>query len=157
MSGGVFSEDQRLLAVPLRIADNLLGSLVLRHGATFEQEELPPLQSLADTFAVAIENARAFDMEREALSKLERLETRRAEFLGEMSHELSTALNSIIGFSHLMLKEVEGPLTDMQRSDLTFINRNGTHLLSLLDGLLDVMDSGQRAEAALASLEETKL
>ena len=104
------------------------------------------LQTLADAFAVALENARALEMERAALDKLKQLEGHRTQFLGEMSHELSTALNSIIGFSRLMLKEVEAPLTDSQRSDLTYINRNGLHLLSLLDGLLEVIDNEQRSE-----------
>lgn len=104
------------------------------------------LQILADTFAVAVENARALEMERAVWEKLKQLELHRTQFLGEMSHELSTALNSIIGFSRLMLKEVEAPLTDTQRSDLTYINRNGLHLLSLLDGLLEVIDHEQRSE-----------
>jgi hypothetical protein len=40
-----------------------------------------------------------------------------------------------------MLREIEGPLTDVQRTDLTYINRNGTHLLSLLDGMLELIDN----------------
>ncbi|MBA3533432.1 MAG: HAMP domain-containing protein [Ardenticatenales bacterium] len=150
----VFSEDQRTLALPIRMADNILGSMILTYASnTFEEGGQQHLQTLADTFAVSIENVRALEMEGVALEKLQQIEQRRAQFLGQMSHELSTALNSIIGFSHLMLKEVEGPLTDMQRSDLTFINRNGNHLLSLLDGMLDVIDGGQGQEGSLPSLE----
>lgn len=155
----VYSEDRRKIALPLRMADNLLGSIILAYppfsNEIFEEEGHPHLQTLADAFGVSIENARALEVEGAALDKLRQIELRRAQFLGQMSHELSTALNSIIGFSDLMLKEIEGPLTDMQRSDLTYINRNGTHLLSLLDGMLDVIDGGQlHEEGSLPSLEE---
>ncbi len=144
----VFNKSKRIAALPLRLADNIFGSIVLTNSIPFEDGTIHQrqLQILADTFAVALENARALEMERVAWKKLKRLESHRTQFLGEMSHELSTALNSIIGFSHLMLREVEAPLTDTQRSDLTYINRNGLHLLSLLDGLLDVIDHEQRSE-----------
>ncbi len=143
LAGGaaILSESENVLALPLRMADNLIGVLLLTHRERFTRGDQAHLQTLADTLTVAIENARASEMEQVALEKLEYIAQRRHQFLGEMSQELSTALNSIIGFSRLMLKEVEGPLTEMQRSDLTYINRNGTHLLSLLDGLLDVIDS----------------
>lgn len=144
----VFDESRQSAALPLRLADNVFGSFVLTNSIPFEDGTVhqQQLQILADAFAVALENARALEMERAAWEKLKRLESHRTQFLGEMSHELSTALNSIIGFSHLMLREVETPLTDTQRSDLTYINRNGLHLLSLLDGLLDVIDHEQRSE-----------
>lgn len=138
-----FSDSRQIVALPLRLADNIIGCMVLTNADPFEESNHPHLQILADTFAVAIENARASEMEREAVAKLQRIEEHRAKSLGEMSHELSTSLNSIIGFSHLMLRGTEGPLTDMQRSDLTFINRNGTHLLTLLDGMLELIDNGQ--------------
>lgn len=138
-----FSDSRQAVALPLRLADNIIGCMVLTSVRPFAEGDHPHLQILADSFAVAIENARASEMEREAVAKLQRIEQHRAQFLGEMSHELSTSLNSIIGFSHLMLRGTEGPLTDIQRSDLTFINRNGTHLLSLLDGMLELIDNGQ--------------
>ncbi|MGB0387957.1 MAG: HAMP domain-containing protein [Ardenticatenaceae bacterium] len=146
----IFDEQKHAVALPLRLADNIFGSMVLTDPEQFKNgtTDQPHLQILADTLAVAIENARAMEMEHVALEKLNLLTGHRTRFLGEMSHELSTALNSIIGFSQLMLKEVEEPLTDTQRSDLTYINRNGMHLLSLLDGLLEVIDSEQRSEEA---------
>lgn len=138
------SDDRQQLALPLRVGDNLIGVLLLSQHGPFQREDQSHLQILADTLTIAIENARASEMERTAMDKLQHIEERRQAFLGEMSQELSTALNSIIGFSSLMLKEVEGPLTDMQRSDLTYINRNGNHLLSLLDVLLDVLNEEGR-------------
>lgn len=94
----LFAKDNRFLALPLRVADKVLGTLILTHKAQFKAHEQSYLQILADAFAVAIENARASEMERAATSKLE-------------------------------------------RTDLTYINRNRTHLLSLLDEILEVIDN----------------
>jgi len=55
-----------------------------------------------------------------------------------MSHELRTPLNSIIGFSRVMLKGIDGPLTDLQEADLTSIYNSGQHLLSLINSILDM-------------------
>jgi signal transduction histidine kinase len=63
-----------------------------------------------------------------------------------MSHELSTSLNTIIGYSSLLLRENSGPLNDMQRSDLSYINRNGVQLLTLLDGMLELIDESANGD-----------
>jgi CheY-like chemotaxis protein len=55
-----------------------------------------------------------------------------------MSHELRTPLNSIIGFSRVILKGIDGPLTDLQKADLTSIHNSGQHLLSLINNMLDL-------------------
>lgn len=46
-----------------------------------------------------------------------------------MSHELRTPLNSIIGFSRVILKGIDGPVTDLMQQDLTAIYNSGQHLL----------------------------
>jgi K+-sensing histidine kinase KdpD len=89
---------------------------------------------------VAIVNAQAYAQEQETARKLRQLERLRVQSLGSMSHELATALNSIIGFSRIILKGVDGPLTDLQRTDLTAIHQSGHHLLSMLDNVLDLVD-----------------
>ncbi len=56
-------------------------------------------------------------------------------FLANMSHELRTPLNAILGFSKLVRG---GPgLSEGQRKDLDIIRRSGTHLLDLIDEVLD--------------------
>jgi signal transduction histidine kinase len=71
---------------------------------------------------------------------LRRLDKMRTLSLSNMSRELATSLNSIIGFSRLILKGVDGPLTDQQHSDISVINRSGQHLLGLLDDILELID-----------------
>ncbi len=55
-----------------------------------------------------------------------------------MSHELRTPLNSIIGFSRVILKGIDGPITDLQQQDLTAIYNSGQHLLGLINDVLDL-------------------
>ncbi|MBN1657772.1 MAG: HAMP domain-containing protein [Anaerolineae bacterium] len=95
-------------------------------------------QSLADQISIAIENARAYALERETVERLRELDRIQAEFLTNMSHALRTPLNSVIGFSRVMLKELDGPLSDMQRADLTTIYEAGRQLLGLLNDMLDL-------------------
>jgi signal transduction histidine kinase len=62
----------------------------------------------------------------------------KTQFLANISHELRTPLNAIIGFSKLLLKEIDGPLTEKQREDLEAVHHSGTHLLGLISDLLDL-------------------
>jgi len=62
-----------------------------------------------------------------------------------MSHELRTPLNSILGFSDVMLMELDGPLTPHMTTDLQLIQKNGQHLLHLINDVLDMakIESGR--------------
>lgn len=62
----------------------------------------------------------------------------KSEFLASMSHELRTPLNSILGFSKLMISGMTGELTSEQKEFLGDINESGTHLLSLINDILDL-------------------
>jgi signal transduction histidine kinase len=59
------------------------------------------------------------------------------EFVATISHELRTPLNSIIGFTKLILNEIDGPLNELQRTDLAAIYTSSQHLLSLVNDVLD--------------------
>jgi PAS domain S-box-containing protein len=60
------------------------------------------------------------------------------EFLATMSHELRTPLNSILGLTEGLCEEVYGDLTPRQLKSLQTIDRNGQHLLSLINDILDL-------------------
>ncbi|HTV68200.1 MAG TPA: HAMP domain-containing sensor histidine kinase [Rhizobiaceae bacterium] len=75
----------------------------------------------------------------EAREKAAEVEVVKGRFLAAVSHELRTPLNSIIGFSDMLLHEVACPLTDMkQREYVTLIRESGTHLLDVVNSILDV-------------------
>lgn len=60
------------------------------------------------------------------------------EFLAAMSHELRTPLNAILGLSESLQEGVYGPLAEKQLMSLQTIERSGTHLLSLINDILDL-------------------
>jgi signal transduction histidine kinase len=59
-------------------------------------------------------------------------------FLASMSHELRTPLNAIIGYSEILLEDAEIDISGTHGTDLQRINAAGRHLLSLIDGVLDL-------------------
>jgi len=72
---------------------------------------------------------------REALEEADRFET---EFARSLSHELRTPLNAILGFTHVLLDTLDGPLTPGQREDLETIRASGELLRELVDEVLDL-------------------
>ena len=55
----------------------------------------------------------------------------KSDFLASMSHELRTPMNSIIGFSSVLLAENAEPMTSDQRMAIEKVLKNGKHLLQL--------------------------
>jgi signal transduction histidine kinase len=128
------------LAVALRTRQKVLGVLDLQsvYPDVFDANDQMVYQSLADQISIAIENARAYAVERETVKRLRELDRIQAEFLTNMSHALRTPLNSIIGFSRIMLKGLDGPLSDLQRTDLVAIHQSGRQLLGLINDMLEL-------------------
>ena len=128
------------LGLPLKVADRIIGVLDVQSTEVnaFTPDDVQVLQILADQLAVAVENARAYELAQQAVEELRRADQLKSQFLANMSHELRTPLNSIIGFSKVILKGIDGPITDLQREDLTAIYNAGQHLLGLINDILDL-------------------
>ena len=128
------------VAIPLRIGLRSMGVIDIQSIRTeaFTQDDLSVLQSLADQVAVAIDNARSYELSQQLIQDLREIDLLKSQFLANMSHELRTPLNSIIGFSRVILKGIDGPVTDMQQQDLTAIYNSGQHLLGLINDILDL-------------------
>jgi len=62
----------------------------------------------------------------------------KSEFLSSMSHELRTPLNGILGFAQLLEYDPLNPLTDKQKDNTTQIIKSGSHLLELIDQVLEL-------------------
>jgi signal transduction histidine kinase/PleD family two-component response regulator len=100
--------------------------------------ELNLAMTLANQAAVALENASLYNEQRRTADQLREVDILKTQFLANMSHELRTPLNSIIGFSRVILKGIDGPVTNLQEQDLTAIYNAGQHLLGLINDILDL-------------------
>jgi signal transduction histidine kinase len=117
----------------------LVSDVIIQTGARVEYV-------LAVAFSVAILLfSRTLFSKREGLVKLVRLKEQaeedsraKSEFLSTMSHELRTPLNAILGFSELMREGATGALTETQIEFTDRINESGSHLLALVDDVLDL-------------------
>jgi signal transduction histidine kinase len=128
------------LAVPLLVADRLLGVLDVQSENLnyFTEEDIRIYSTLASQIAVALQNARLYVEQAATVQRLRELDHLKSSFLANMSHELRTPLNSIIGFTEIILEGIDGPLTEFMDGDLKIIRKNGKHLLSLINDVLDM-------------------
>ncbi|MFO7679155.1 MAG: GAF domain-containing protein [Chloroflexota bacterium] len=104
----------------------------------YRENDVQLLRSIATQASLAIENASLFEKIQANIEELRELDNMKNQFLANMSHELRTPLNSIIGFSRVILKGIDGPITPAQEEDLTSIYNNGQHLLNLINEILDM-------------------
>ena len=81
--------------------------------------------------------------------RLEEASKHKSQFLANMSHELRTPLNAVLGYTELILDSVYGEMPEKARSVLDRIQRNGRHLLGLINEVLDLskIEAGQLALA----------
>ncbi|GEM_PF-3061563 len=132
--------DSERLVVPLRGQDAVLGTIELegKDGGPWTEEDRALAEALAHEFALALQDARSHQLTQQALEEMREADRLKSQFLANMSHELRTPLNSIIGFSKVILKGIDGPVTEKQREDLTAIYNAGQHLLGLINDILDL-------------------
>ncbi|HEY9152732.1 MAG TPA: GAF domain-containing protein [Anaerolineales bacterium] len=133
-------ETQAEAAIPLRVGTRIIGALDIQSTTieSFISDDLAVLQLLADQVAIAIDNARSYELSQQAVMEMREVDHMKSMFLANMSHELRTPLNSIIGFSRVILKGIDGPVSELQQQDLTAIYNSGQHLLGLINDILDL-------------------
>lgn len=109
--------------------------------------------------AVAALEARQAEAATERRAMRTRAETAgrfREEFVAAVRHELNTPLNSILGFSGVLLQEVDGPLNDAQQEDVESIRDAGAYLQELVQAVLAEWAPGRsparRSEVGLEEL-----
>lgn len=131
--------------VPLRVRGTVFGVMALareeQHPA-LNEEMRDFVRTAGVNISVALQTAVLYQEAQETAVKLQEVDKLKNQFMANMSHELRTPLNSIIGFSRVILKGIDGPLTDMQKTDLTAIYDSGRNLLELINDILDISKIG---------------
>jgi two-component system sensor histidine kinase/response regulator len=139
------------------------------HARPITPRDAAQLLTYASVVGLSIENIRLYNnLEqqvaqrttelRAALERAQEADRLKGKFLAAISHELRTPLNAIIGFSTVMLDELDGPITAIQREDLKTINQNGKFLLHLINELLDLARiEANKVELMLAPLDVSEL
>lgn len=147
------------LIVPIIVQDKLWGVLIAHQcdrPRQWQPQEIEFLNHLSQHLSIAIYQAQLYSelqqqkatLEqrvnertqalREALSAMEAAHRIKNDFLATMSHELRTPLTCVIGVSATLLRWPLGPLTAKQREYLEIIHESGTHLLELINSILDL-------------------
>ena len=114
--------------------------------------ELVPVRAIDEIGGLAVAFNRLVERfltaEREyhlSLSRARAADKDRAAFLAAVSHELRSPLNAILGFSDILVQEVDGPLSPEAREEVEQIRGSGQHLLGLINDILEfsAIESGQ--------------
>jgi signal transduction histidine kinase len=129
-----------MLAVPMLREGVPIGVLGLTRSEVrpFTDKQIELVSTFADQAAIAIENVRLFDEIQDKSRQLAEASERKSQFLASMSHELRTPLNAIIGLTEMMVSNAARFGTDKALEPLRRVNAAGTHLLSLINEILDL-------------------
>ncbi|MBE0689053.1 MAG: response regulator, partial [Anaerolineae bacterium] len=135
----IIGNAQSAIIVPLSVGNRLISLMTMEslEPDAYDDDTLTLLLTLSGTLSAIVQNQQLLEELQRTNEQLLELDRLKSDFLANMSHELRTPLNSIIGFSRVILKGIDGPLTEMQEQDLTTIYNSGQHLLNLINDILD--------------------
>jgi len=130
------------VGIPIVIEGQVYGVLAFASQqsarAPFHSRELQLVELLAQSAGFELARHNTESKLHELKDEAEAASRAKTLFLAQMSHELRTPLNSIIGYSARLLKKLTPTLEPRYVEALDTIERNGEHLLNLINDLLDI-------------------
>ena len=136
----IISHTRSFLGVPLLREGFTIGVLLLQRSAVqpFTDKQIDLATTFADQASIAIKNVRLFDEIQDKNRQLQMASENKSQFVSSMSHELRTPLNAIIGLTEMMVTNAARFGTEKAQEPLQRVNRAGTHLLGLINQVLDL-------------------
>ncbi|MDA3837821.1 MAG: response regulator [Candidatus Delongbacteria bacterium] len=134
----------------IQLIDKILTTLSARIEGIMAYHKMKELSERLEAQTIELEEQSAelteqnteLEMQKTQLNEVSRLKT---NFLSNMSHELRTPLNSVIALSGVLNRKLSKKIPDEEYSYLEIIERNGKHLLDLINDILDIsrIESGK--------------
>lgn len=143
------------LGLPLIAKGEILGtlSLLTKEEHQFSHAEVEFLTTLAGQAAIAIHNSQLYEQRQIQAIELEKANKAKDEFLGFVSHELKTPVNTISGYTQLMLDRMVGEITQEQEQTLGQMSKETGELLAMINSLLQAT----RIQAGAAQVETAEI
>ena len=142
-----FDGAKAALVVPLLREDEAIGCIVVARfeSRPFTKKQMAVLENFANELIFAIEHVRLVGEIEEKGRQLELASKYKSQFLASMSHELRTPMNSVLGYTRMLLMNVYGELPEKVKDVHQRIDKGGRHLLGLINDVLDFskIEAGQ--------------
>lgn len=134
------------IIVPIYCGSQLWGLLATYQNAnsrTWKEGEINTVVQIGTQLGITLQQAQLLEATKQQAIQLERsakaaeaANLAKSQFLANMSHELRTPLNGILGYAQIL--QLDKDCTSNQKKGVSIIHQCGTHLLTLINDILDL-------------------